>query len=126
LADPQLSIEIHTLPLKSYHGVICRLNDRWVVQLKDDDMPNEKRFTLFHETSHTLSHRNGIPVFKKRRIEQVSFNELLADHFSSCILLPREWIKDKWAGIEKLDRMAEIFAVPKSVMYIRQRQLGLI
>ena len=126
LADPQRCIEIHTLPLKSYHGAIWRLNDRWVVQLKDDDTSAEKRFTLFHETFHILAHRSGTPVFKKRRLEQGSFNELLADHFASCILMPREWVKEKWAENKDLDRIAEIFAVPKSVMYMRLRHLGLI
>jgi hypothetical protein len=126
LADLQRCIEIHTLPLKYYHGAIWRLNDRWVVQLKGDDTSSEKRFTMFHETFHILAHRGGTPVFKKRRLEQGSFNELLADHFASCMLMPREWVKEKWAEIQNLDRMAEIFAVPKSAMYMRLRYLGLI
>jgi Zn-dependent peptidase ImmA (M78 family) len=65
-------------------------------------------------------------VFKKRRLEQGSFNELLADYFASCILMPREWVKEKWEEIKDLDRMAETFAVPKSFMYMRLRQLGLV
>jgi len=126
LADAQRCIEIHTLPLKSYHGAIWRLNDGWVVQLKDGDTSAEKRFTLFHETFHILAYCGGTPVFKKRGLEQGSFNELLADYFASCILMPREWVKEKWAVIKDLDGMAEIFAVPKSAMCMSLRQMGLI
>jgi len=50
----------------------------------------------------------------------------LADYFAGYILMPREWVKGKWAEIKDLDGMAEIFAVPKSVMCMRLRQLGLI
>lgn len=126
LADAQRCIEIRTLPLKSYHGAIWRLNDGWVVQLKDGDTPAEKRFALFHETFHILAHCGGTPVFKKRGLEQGSFNELLADYFASCILMPREWVKEKGTEIKDLDRMAEIFAVPNPAMCIKLRWLGLI
>ena len=126
LADERRRIEIHTLPLKSYRGAIWRLNDRWVIQLKDGDTSAEKRFTLFHETFHILAHCGGTPVFKKKGLEQGSFNELLADYFASCILMPRERVEEKWAEIKNLDTMAKISAVPKSSMCIRLKWLGLI
>ncbi|GAG36112.1 unnamed protein product [marine sediment metagenome] len=56
---------------------------------------------------------------------QGSFNELLADYFAVCILMPREWVKEKWAEVKDLDKMAEIFDVPKSAMCIRLKRLGL-
>jgi len=40
--------------------------------------------------------------------------------------MPREWAVEKWAEFGDLDRMAEIFAVPKLAVCIRLRQLGLI
>jgi len=126
LADEQHSIEIRLLPLKAYHGAIWHLKEGWLVQLRDGDTSVEKRFTVFHEAFHILAHCRGVPVFKKRGLEQGSFNELLADYFAMCILAPREWVVEKWAGVKDLDQMAEIFAVPKSVMCVRLRQLGLI
>lgn len=126
LADEQHGIEIHTLPLKAYHGAIWRLKEGWVVQLRDDDTSVGRRFALFHETFHILAHCRGTPVFRKRGLEQGSFNELLADYFASCILMPREWVKERWTETKDLDRMAEIFAVPKSAMCIRLKWLGLI
>ena len=65
-------------------------------------------------------------MFKKRGLEQGSFNELLADYFATCIMAPRGWVVEKWAGVKDLDQMAKIFAVPKSVMCVRLTQLGLI
>jgi hypothetical protein len=126
LADPQQRIKIHTLPLKAYHGAVWRLKEGWVVQLRDGDTSAGRRFSLFHETFHILAHCRGTPAFKKRGLEQGSFNELLADYFASCILMPRQWVKEKWTEIKDLDRMAEIFAVPKSAMCIRLKWLGLI
>jgi len=51
---------------------------------------------------------------------------LLADHFAGCTMMPREWMVEKWAQVRDLDRMAEIFDVPKSAVCIRLRRLGLI
>ena len=67
-----------------------------------------------------------IPVFRKRGAIGGSFNELLADYFAMCTLMPRQWVREKWAEVKDLDRMAEIFDVPKPAMCVRLRQLGLV
>jgi len=126
LADEQCAIETRLLPLKVYHGAIWRLREGWVVQLNDNDTSAMRRFTLFHEVFHILAHCKATPVFRKRGIKEGSFNELLADWFAFCILMPKEWVKEKWAEVEDLDGMAEIFDVPKSAMCIRLKRLGLI
>ena len=126
LFDQQHAIEIRQLPLKAYHGAIWSQNDGWVIQVKDSDTAPTMRFTVFHEAFHILAHCRTTPVFRKRGSVVGSFNELLADHFALCILMPREWIRQKWAEANNLDRMAEIFDVPKSAMCIRLRKLGLI
>ena len=51
---------------------------------------------------------------------------LLADYFATCILMPKEWVTEKWVEVMDLDRMAEIFDAPKSAMCIRLKRLGLI
>jgi Zn-dependent peptidase ImmA (M78 family) len=126
LLDQQHAVEVRQLPLKVYHGAIWSHNDEWVIQIKDNDAFTTKRFTLFHEAFHILAHCRSSPVFRKRGSVVGSFNELLADYFALCTLMPREWVKEWWARVEDLDRVAEIFAVPKSAMCIRLRQLGLI
>ena len=125
-ADDKRPIEIHHLPLKNYRGAIWRLKDKWVIQIRNDDTPARQRFTIFHEIFHILAHCSSTPVFRKIGTREGSFNELLADCFSTRLQVPKEWAKEKWAEVEDLDRLAEIFDVPKPAMCIRLRQLGLV
>jgi len=118
--------EVHHLPLKAYHGATWNLKEEWIIQLKADDTLSMKRFTIFHEAFHILAHCRGTPVFKKRGLEQGSFNELLADYFAACLLAPRQWLSEKWPQTQDLDKMAEIFDAPKAVVCVRLRELGLI
>lgn len=126
LFDQEHNVEVCQLPLKAYHGAIWYHKSEWVIQIKDSDATPTKRFTIFHEAFHVLAHCRTIPMFRKRGSIFGSFNEWLADHFSGCVLMPRKWVEEKWAEVEDLDRMAEIFAVPKSAMCIKLKQLGLI
>jgi len=124
--DQQHPVEVRQLPLKVHHGAIWYHKDRWVIQLREGDSSATKRFTLFHEAFHILAHCRTTPVFSKIGSMIGSFNELLADEFASCILMPREWVVEKWAKVRDLYRMAEIFDVPKPAMCLRLRQLGLV
>jgi len=126
LLDTKHDVEIRIIPLKSYHGAIWRVEDRWIIQLKNEDTPAMKRFTLFHEAFHILAYCRGVPVFRQRGVETSSFNEGLADYFAICFLMPREWVKERWAEVSDLDKMAKIFDVPKAAMCIRLKRLGLI
>ena len=125
LIDQRGITEIRSVPLKAYHGAIWHPKEGWIIQVKADDSPAMKRFTLFHEAFHILAHYRTTPVFRKRGAIRGSFNELLADQFAVCILMPRQWVRKKWAEVKDLDRMAEIFDAPKSATCIRLRQLGL-
>lgn len=120
------AVEIRRIPLKAYHGAIWRLEDRWIIQLKSGDMPEIQRHTLFHEAFHILAHSKGVPVFRRRGVKGGVFNEALADYFAACILMPREWVREKWAEVKDVDSMAKIFGVLKAAMWIRLRQLGLV
>ncbi len=126
LFDTERAVEIHPISLKAYHGAIWRLENRWVIQLKSGDTPAMKKYILFHEAFHILAHSQGIPVFRKRGVEGGHFNEALADYFATCILMPREWVREKWVEVKNLDNMAKTFAVPRVIMWIRLRQLGLV
>ncbi len=126
LADEQHPVEVRLLPLKSYHGAIWRLGEMWVIQLNSNDAPAVRRFSLFHEVFHILAHRKTTPVFRKRESTAGSFNELLADYFASCVLMPRNWVIEKWADVQDLDKMAEIFVVPKGAMWFRLKLFGLL
>ncbi len=123
----QHPIEVRLLPLKAYHGAIWHVGGGWIVYLNESDTIARRRLTLFHEIFHILAHNNKTsPVFKKRGITQGSFNEMLADCFAVYILMPREWVKEKWADVKDLDKMAKIFDVPKPAMCVRLKRLDLI
>jgi len=126
LADKNNPVEVHQLPLKFYHGAIWWLKHKWVIQLKASDTPTIRRFTLFHEAFHILAHCQATPVFSRPGHEEAYFNELLADHFAVCVLMPREWVVEKWREVKDAGRMARIFGVWEPYMWFRLKQLRLI
>jgi len=126
LTDEQYPIEVRSVALKCCHGAIWHIRDGWVIQLRENDTSAKKRLTLFHEVFHILAHRKAIIVFRKRGCEVGSFNELLADYFAACVLMPRKWIKEKWSKVKDLNQLAKIFNVPKPLMWFRLREIGLV
>lgn len=124
-ADAQRKVRIQTLEFKSCHAVLWREKE-WLVQLRAGDTDAVRRFTLLHEAFHILAHCNARPVFGRKGAAQGAFNELLADYFAICVLMPRLWVREKWAEAKALNRMAEIFEVPKPTMWFRLRELGLV
>ncbi len=118
-------VEIRLVPLTTSRGAVWGLKDAWVVQLNQNDSLASRRFTLFHEVFHILAHCRAEPVFRKRGGKLGAFNELLAECFASCVLMPAEWVKEKWARVQDLDRMAAIFDVTQPQMWLRLKQLKL-
>ena len=108
------------------NGATWHLNDCWIIHLNANDPPATRRFTLFHEAFHVITQCNCCYSLKGRVNERHSFYELLAERFAASILMPREWVKKKWLEVNDLDRMAQIFFVPKPVMYIELKLLGLV
>ena len=124
--DISPSIEIRLLPLKAYHGAVWHLEDGWIVHLNTEDKPGRQRTTLFHEVFHILAHCRATPVFRKRGVKAGLFNEMLADYFAGCVLMPKEWVKEKWAEVNDLKQMAEIFQVTEVSMWIRLKTMRLV
>ncbi|GAI77213.1 unnamed protein product [marine sediment metagenome] len=126
LADEQHPIEVRLVPLTKLRGATWRLKEAWVIQLNQNDTPDRRRFSLFHEAFHILAHCRATPVFKKRGSDIGAFNELLAEYFASCVLMPAQWAKKKWAQVKDLESMVEIFDVTEPEMWVRLRQIRLI
>jgi len=124
--DISPGIEVRPLPLKAYHGALWHLEDGWIVHLNTEDKSGRQRTTLFHEVFHIIAHSRATPVFRKRGIKEGLFNEMLADYFSGCVLMPKEWVKEKWAEVNDLKQMAEIFQVTEVSIWIRLKTMGLI
>ena len=126
LADEQYPVEVRLVPLVAAHGAIWYLEDSWVIQLNKSDTPATRRFTLFHEAFHILAHRRASAVFRKRGDDTYNFNELLAEQFAACILMPSKLVREGWLEVNDVGRLAEIFAVPKPAACFRLRFLHLI
>ena len=127
LADEPNNIEIRQVPLKRYGGALWWLKDEWIIHLNSNDSVPRQRFNLFHEVFHILAHRaTPTPIFKKRGVDQGDFNELLADGFAMRVLAPEKWVKEAWQESKDVDKIAEIFNAPKSLIWFRLKYLQLI
>jgi Zn-dependent peptidase ImmA (M78 family) len=119
-------IEIRRVPLKAYHGAVWQLDGTWIIHINSLDKPARQKVTLFHEIFHILAHWRGTPIFRRRGVKEGLFNEMLADYFAGCLLMPVSWIKGKWAEVEDLKKMAELFQVTDVSMWIRLKTLDFI
>ena len=114
------------VPMSCCSGATWHLNDCWVIHINRNDPLETRRFTLFHEAFHIITQCKHCYSLKGKHNKDHSFYELLAERFAASILMPREWVKKKWFEGNDLDRMAEIFAVPKPVIYIELKLLELV
>lgn len=125
LADPQHSIELQRVPLKAHHGGLWFTGDEWLIQYNSRESLGAIRYTIFHEAYHILCRRIG-PAFRGIGQGQRPFDEVVADYFAACILMPRKWVRDKWPSMHSIPRMALIFRVSESAMRMRLTQLGFL
>jgi hypothetical protein len=127
LAGDGYPVEIRSIDLRACYAATWLMPDGWVIQVSDAVPSPRKRLALFHEAFHIIAHsRCQSPVFGTRETTQGSFNELLADYFAICVLMPREQVREQWEILLDVDRMALIFDVPKSTMWLRLREMNLI
>ena len=126
LIDETHPIEVRLVPLKACHGATWHFKDSWVIQLNENDPPALRRFTLFHEAFHIIAHNRDPSGLISRGASRGSFYEVLAECFSVSILMPCAWVRRKWAEVNDLGTMAEIFDVPKPMMYIQLKLQNLI
>jgi Zn-dependent peptidase ImmA (M78 family) len=125
LLDNYRNVEVRLVPLTAHHGAIWNLGNDWIIQLNKNDTPARRRFTLFPGAFHILAHCRATPVFRKRGLEAGCFNELVADYFAVCMLMPKKWVKEKWVEAKNISRIAEIFGVTEPQMWLRLKVLNL-
>ena len=126
LFDEQKPIEVRLVSLRNHHGATWHLKDSWIIHLNANDTPAVRRFTLFHEAFHILILYRGTSTFLGRGFNRGSFTELMSECFSARILMPVNWVREKWLETHDLGTMAKIFDVPKVEMYLRLKFLRLI
>jgi hypothetical protein len=123
--DASKKVEVRLVPLKALHGVVWQLGKEWIIQLNARDPRRVRRYSLFHEAFH-IACRITYPAFDKAEGRHTSFNEILADHFAACLLMPKEWVEECWPRFQDVRAMADRFDVPKRQMRRRLNQLSLL
>lgn len=122
--DDKREIELQHIPLKCHHGAAWLIDDEWIVQINASDSLQVRRQTIFHEAFH-IACRSSNLAFKRVDMTHMPFRDILADHFSTCLLMHKNWIEEYWEMSRDVQKMAEIFDVPVSSMDNRLMQLGL-
>jgi hypothetical protein len=125
LFDKNRKVEVRLVPLKALHGVVWLMQRGWIIQLNSRDPRRLRRYSLFHEAFH-IAYRITYPTFEKAEVRHTSFNEVLADHFATCFLMPKEWVEEYWPRVQDVREMAYMFDVPLSQMRGRLNQLNLL
>lgn len=53
--------------------------------------------------------------------------EQLCDYFAACLLMPRTWVKNAYAGgTQEIPKLARLFDVSEPAMRVRLTSIGLI
>ncbi|WP_167760981.1 ImmA/IrrE family metallo-endopeptidase [Geodermatophilus sp. DF01-2] len=100
----------------------------WVIRLNPTDSGPQRRFTLLHEFKHIIDF--GAPGLRQVEAHPVCcerHTELVADHFATCVLLPKARVREVWAtGTCDAAAIAARFDVPMGAARVRLAQLGLL
>lgn len=119
-------LEVRFLALKVHHGAVWRLQSAWIVYINSSDPPDSQRFSLFHELFHILAHCGAAPVFRRRGREEGAFNEMLANYFAACTMMPAGWVRERLGEVKSVGAMARLFQVRECNMSRRLKALRLI
>jgi hypothetical protein len=103
------------------------IKPRWLVLLNADEPLVRQRFSLMHEFKHILDHHTAnYRSFSPDRVEAGHRNELIADYFAACVLMPKRLVKRLWGqGMQHPRLLAAAFGVSDVAMRYRLQQLGL-
>jgi len=114
-------------------------NQKYKISVNKKDHYYRKRFTMAHELGHFLyhSHLIGDGVDDNRAYRSVSLGnfdnphigpreETEANQFAASILMPTDAVKNVWAGLKDVERVAKEFQVSKAAMTIRLAGLDLV
>ena len=99
----------------------------WVISLNPTEPRRRRRFTVLHEYKHILDHgSHGIrPTIKSMPFQQPP-EEVVADYFSGCALMPKRLLTAAYYdGIQAPADLAELFDVSERAVLVRLSQIGL-
>ena len=127
---PRVTVEHDTdLPTDAASGSSHWNGQRrsWIICLNATEPRTRRRFTLFHEYKHILDHGSpGIAPMPTRITGGKPVEEIVADYFAGCVLMPKRLVKAAYYdGIQRPAELAELFDVSEAAMSVRLSQLGL-
>ena len=123
---PRIDVQLaHGLPSS---GATVWSRGRWVVQLRAEDHPLRRRFSLAHELKHILDHPSIDQLYSDApNASSQERAERICDYFAACLLMPRPWVKKAWvSGLQSPGDLARLFGVSRAAMNFRLNQLGLV
>lgn len=123
-----LKVRASTLP-PGISGEIRPSPDGYTISVNRHDSPQRQRFTVAHEISHYLLHRDqiggGISDDVLYRSSLSDWREAEANRLAAEILLPREKVDQRMKALQNMDRedavssLATDFDVSEVAMKIR-------
>jgi len=123
-------IEVKFAPNLPLSGFSEWIRGRWLIGINQSDSLWRCRATLCHEFKHVLD--DPFVEILYPRTNRLSEHmpdraEAISNYFAGCVLVPREWLLRAWSrGTREIDELAALFAVSRSLIRVRLRQLGLL
>ena len=115
-------------------GALVTNGDKAVILYRDKDLEDghRYRFTIAHELAHaclehySISHKSVHLAFRHEKSENIR-QEHEANVFAGELLIPQESLDHvlKQMFLPSVDYLADIFAVSKTVMHARLKQLNI-
>lgn len=120
-------------------GFYVRNGDDRIIGVNGHHPSVRQRFTVAHELGHALlegtAHHDRVFRFRDPRSSQgIDPEEVAANTFAAELLMPEDWITDRWLGLtsggeltdeEAAKQMAKEFGVSSQALTIRLSTLGL-
>jgi Zn-dependent peptidase ImmA (M78 family) len=120
-------LTVGSRPLLNSSGATKWVKPQWVIVLNSLEPQTRQRFSLGHELKHILDHGRVATLYGAGANERSAAVEHACDYFSACLLMPRTWVKNAYAGgIQDVFDLAELFEVSPQAMQVRLLQLGIV
>ncbi len=131
--ENKMFIPVIEYPLKAddirAFSILSRVS---IIVLNEDDEPQVKMFSLFHEIGHLLRRSSGICSIEMEP-EQKEDIETFCNKFAANLLVPSEDLKGEIRrqnivkfNIDRITELSEIYGVSKQVIMLRLLWLGYI
>ena len=108
------------------------------IDVRADDPPNRRRFTVAHEIGHMLLHLSGArrglfdddmdstnPQKEWRTVGFTTSKEAEANRFAAALLMPDNWVREAFDADPSISNLSAKFNVSTDAMEVRLRVLKL-